>query len=219
MELTPVEETIIRRRSIHAYKDIPVEQEKWARIISAGMLAPSSGNVQDCRFILIEESEQRKQVAHICLDQSWMSEAPLHIVICVDTSLTKRNFGARGEQLYSVQNAAAAAQNMILAAESLGLATCWVSAFDEAGLKASLNMPPEVRAYCVLTVGYPNEEVPMPPKRRLDRTVFVAQWGGNIRDIDVTWTNYSKIVRKRIKSAGNFFTQIADKVKSSMRKE
>ena len=71
------------RRSIRKYReDKAVEFEKLARIIEAGTLAPSAGNLQDWKFILVVELAARKKIAEACLQQYWMETAPVHIVVC-----------------------------------------------------------------------------------------------------------------------------------------
>ena len=68
-------ECIHTRRSVRKFLDIPVEWDKIAQIISAGRAAPSAGNLQNYRFIVVEDEDMRKQIADACLQQQWIGKA------------------------------------------------------------------------------------------------------------------------------------------------
>ncbi len=104
-----VYEAVLRRRSIRKYMDQPVEWEKLGKVIDAGRLAPSAGNLQAWKFVVVTEKELRKQVSEACLKQYWMQTAPAHIVVCAEITKLSRFYGIRGERLYSIQSCAAAA--------------------------------------------------------------------------------------------------------------
>ena len=171
-------ECIRTRRSIRRYKSSPVEWEKIGRILEAGKAAPSAGNLQNWKFIVILDPAVRKRIAEICLKQEWMAEAPVHIIIVAEPEKGKWFYGLRGEKLYTVQGCSAAAQNMLLAAHSLGLGSCWVGAFDEESLRSAVFMPQEVRPQAVITIGYPDEVVPEPPEFTLENVMFFRNYGG-----------------------------------------
>ena len=118
MKHNPVLKLIATRRSIRKYKDIPVEWTKMVDILEAGRCAPSCGNLQNWKFIVVTEPEAKHKVAEACVKQYWMEQAPVLIVICSNPDKAEKHYGVRGEKLYSVQNGAAAAMNMILAASS-----------------------------------------------------------------------------------------------------
>jgi len=101
-------ECIKTRRSIRKYLDLEVPKEKIGLIIDAGASAPSTGNIQDWRFTIIKDPEKRAEIANACLQQTWMSHAPVHILVCGATETNKQFYGVRGERLYCVQDCAAA---------------------------------------------------------------------------------------------------------------
>lgn len=177
-----VDDAISRRRSIRKYLDQPLDWELIGKVVDAGRLAPSSGNLQPWKFVAVTEPERRKNLAEACMKQMWMQTAPVHIVICSETTKLSRFYGIRGERLYSIQNCAAAAENMIIKATALGLATCWVSAFDEEMVKRAIKMPDFVRPQIVITLGYADEVVPEPPKYTLTDVIFLQSYGNRIRD-------------------------------------
>ena len=83
------------------------------------------------KFILIRDKDTINKLAEAALQQLWIASAPFIIVVSSETEKLNQFYGVRGERLYSIQNCAAAIQNMLLAAHALGLASCWVGAFDE----------------------------------------------------------------------------------------
>ncbi len=184
------------RRSIRKYLDKQVEFEKIGNVLNAGRLAPSSGNLQDWKFILVTEQDLRKQIAEACMQQYWMATAPVHIVICNQPVRTERMYGKRGEELYGIQNAAAAAQNMLLASTDQGLGSCWVGAFQESMLQRALSIDDDARPMAVITIGYP-DEVPQPPmKQTLENVTFIERWGSRIKDFAAYVGYYSQHVTK-----------------------
>ena len=86
-------EAIRTRRSVRKYRDIPVEWEKVGLILDAGRLAPSSGNLQNWKFIVITDKNARHQISEACLEQQWMAKAPVHIVIVAEPETARPESG------------------------------------------------------------------------------------------------------------------------------
>ncbi|MFT4312599.1 MAG: nitroreductase family protein [Candidatus Woesearchaeota archaeon] len=172
-----LEQALLSRRSIRRYLQIPVEREKWVKMLHAAQCAPSSGNLQNWKFIIVTDQKKRLALAHDCHDQMWMSQAPLHIVVLADTQIAHQYYHVRGERLYTVQNCAAAIQNMLLQATQLKLATCWVSSFEEHHVREHLSIPDHLRPQAIITVGYPDEIVPAPAKKKLKDITFFEEYG------------------------------------------
>ncbi|MFC1800423.1 nitroreductase family protein [Nanoarchaeota archaeon] len=121
-------ECIKTRRSIRKYKPVPVPRALVAKVVDAGRFAPSSGNLQNWKFIVVTDEGLKKAIAEACLEQYWMEKASVHIVMVAEPDKAKRFYGKRG-MLYTTQNIAAATENMLLCAHSIGLGACWVGAF------------------------------------------------------------------------------------------
>tara|TARA_Y100000310_G_C20651320_1_gene799582 strand:- start:1364 stop:2005 length:642 start_codon:yes stop_codon:yes gene_type:complete len=189
-------ECIFTRRSVRKFLDQHVEWDKVGEILEAGRAAPSAGNLQNWKFIVVLEQETRKKIADACLQQYWMANAPVHIIICSEPIKGKRFYGIRGERLYSVQNCAAVAENMLLMAHSLGLGACWIGAFDEDGLKSTLGIIEEVRPQIILAIGYTDENPLVPVRYRLENLVFLEKYGAKIKDLASTMgLHYAKVQR------------------------
>jgi len=157
--------TIIKsRRSIREFKNDDIPDEAIIKILEAGVWAPSEGNLQPWKFYVVKDKKKKVQLARAALEQFFISDAPVAIVVCADLKATSP-YGARGTQLYCLQSTAAAIQNMLLTAHSLGFGTCWVGAFDEEQVSKILDLPPELRPVAIIPVGYPAES-PAPPSRK-----------------------------------------------------
>jgi len=208
-------ECIYSRRSVRRFTDQHVEWDKIGSILEAGRTAPSAGNIQNWKFIVVLDKDKRNKISEVCLQQYWMANAPIHIIICSEPEKGKRFYGVRGERLYAVQNCAAAAENMMLAANSLGLGSCWVGAFDEDALKTELGIIEEVRPQIVLAIGYPDERPLMPMRYKLENIVHLEKYGSKIKDeAMVMGLHYDKVQRGIGKAK-----DILDKVNQKLRKK
>jgi nitroreductase len=145
---------IKNRRTIRRFKSTPVDEEKLLTILEAGRWAPSFSNLQPWRFIVIKDQvlknaidkAARESVLHLGIN-----EAPVVILVCVDRRI---------DPLHAIETGAAAAQNMALAAFSLGLGAGWIGIWGteaEASIQKIFKLPETVRAVSLLPVGVPNE--------------------------------------------------------------
>ena len=114
-------DAINNRRSIRKYLDRPVEFEKITTILDATIKAPSAGNLQDWRFIIVTDKNLIKQIAGYSIDQYWIQTAPVLIVVCAVPEKHELYYGLRGKRLYNIQDCAAAINTMQLAAVELDL--------------------------------------------------------------------------------------------------
>jgi nitroreductase len=85
-----VVEAIQQRRSIRSFKNDPVSQDMILQMLEAARLAPSSSNQQPWRYVVVTDSEEKKRLRQICLDQAFIEEAPVVFVACVDRSAYSR---------------------------------------------------------------------------------------------------------------------------------
>jgi nitroreductase len=164
-EALSVLEAIKGRRSIRAFKSQDVSEEIIKNLIEAATWAPSAGNIQPWEFIIIRKPEIKRKLAEAALDQSFIEEAPVVIVVCANEDRSLQGYGVRGKTLYCIQDTAAAIQNIHLAAYSFGLGTCWVGAFREEEARAILKIPHGIRPVAIIPIGYPAKN-PVPPTRR-----------------------------------------------------
>jgi nitroreductase len=169
-------EAIKGRRSIRAFKSKEVSQETVEKIIDAALWAPSAGNIQPWEFIIIRKPEIKRALAEAALDQTFIEEAPVVIVVCANENRSYQGYGIRGKTLYCIQDTAAAIQNLHLIAYSLGLGTCWIGAFREEEAREILKIPNGVRPVAVVPVGYPAESPPPRSRRPLSQIVHYEKF-------------------------------------------
>jgi len=160
-----VVEAIKTRRSVRSFQKKDVEDKVIREIIELGNLAPSAGNLQPRDFIVVKEKEVKESLAQAALNQRFIAEAPVVIVVCANV---KRSYpyGRRGVDLYCIQDSAAAIENMLLAIVDKGLSCCWVGAFDENAVSKILNLPDHVRPVALLPIG--SSDVKNRPTSRID---------------------------------------------------
>jgi len=158
-------EAIKGRRSVRVFKSQNVSQELVEKLVDAARWAPSAGNIQPWEFIIVRRPELKRGLAEAALHQTFIEEAPVVIVACADERRSSQRYGARGKNLYCIQDTAAAVQNIHLAAYSLGLGTCWVGAFREEEAREILKVPRGIRPVAMIPVGY-SAEAPPPRSRR-----------------------------------------------------
>ncbi len=170
-------ETIKKRRSIRAFLAKQVEEAKLQSILEAGLWAPSAGNIQAWKFIVVRDTKKKEEITKAAFNQDWLLGTPVIIVVCAEIERLKNYYGVRGERLYAVQECAAAVQNILLEAEAQGLASCWVGAFDEEELRRVLDIPDKSRPQAIIALGYAGEKIPTPAKKSLHATVYFEQYG------------------------------------------
>lgn len=160
-------EAIKGRRSIRAFKRVDVKQKIVEKLIDAATYAPSAGNIQPWEFIIVRNPEIKRRLAEAALDQKFIGEAPVVIVVCANENRSSQGYGVRGKTLYCLQDTAATVQNILLTAYSLGLGTCWIGAFKEDRAREILKIPAGIRPVAMIPVGYPAEI----PSRRNRRSI------------------------------------------------
>lgn len=158
-----------KRRSIRRYKSDPVPQGKLKYVLEAARLAPSMGNRQCWRFIVVTDEAKRKAIT----TREWAAGAPAVIVGCAYPHLS----GSRFNQQYYMLDMGIAMEHLILAAAEQGLGTCWIGGqFDEETVRQALGIPKGVRVVALTPLGYP-AETPGPKGRKpLKEIVSYNKW-------------------------------------------
>jgi nitroreductase len=151
-------EAIVERKSIRRFLDKDVDNNLIGILLYMATQAPSAGNMQDWKFIVVKDPKLKKLLADAALGQKHVEQAPVVIVVCGDLEKASLRYGERGEVLYVIQDTAAAIQNILLSATALGLAACWIGAFDEEQVKTDLQLPDKFRPLAMLPLGYADEK-------------------------------------------------------------
>jgi nitroreductase len=148
-----LKEAIKNRHSVRRFSNKKLPKELISEILEYAHLAPSAGNLQARDFIIVDDENQKINLAKASLDQMFMAEAPVNIVVCANLNRISP-YGYRGKGLYCIQDSAAAVEHILLLAVDKGLSACWIGAFDEDAVSQILELPPHIRPVAIIPIGY-----------------------------------------------------------------
>jgi len=147
-------EAIKTRKSVRAYDSRPIPNEILLRILEAGRLAPSAGNIQPWHFVVVSDVEKRKRIAQTRYAR-FLGESPVVIVGCGDQKASPR---------WYMVDVTIALENMVLTATNEGLGTCWIGSFSEDEIREMLKIPENFRVVALLAVGYSRKKLDLAGK-------------------------------------------------------
>ncbi len=160
-------DAIKTRRSIRKYKPEPIPEEKLRSILEAARLAPSAGNRQPWRFIIIQDIDRKKALMKVANNQTFLNDAAAIIVAIGDPEVSAR---------WCEKDPMIALEHIVLAATALGYGTCWIGAFDEEALKHLLKIPANVKVIALLPIGIPDETPDPRPRKEFSEIFFKEEW-------------------------------------------
>jgi nitroreductase len=149
---------ICERRTIRRFKNKPIAKDILMQLVNAGRLAPSGANIQPCEYIIIHDDTLKEAVFPLLKWAAYIAphgnpsedERPVaYIMVLIDLNKKKMN----GEV-----DAAAAIQNILLAAWSEGISSCWLGSINRNKLKKIFNVPDHIAVNSVIALGYANEK-------------------------------------------------------------
>ena len=146
-------ENIFSRKSVRSFTSEPVSQEHIEAMLKAAMAAPTAVNYQPWRFVVVTDRAQLDAMAEILPYAKMLRQAPLAIVVCGETTW----FEGR-ENPYWQQDCSAATENLLLAAEALGLGAVWTGVYPNMQLAEPLgeflSLPETVQPLCAIPIGH-----------------------------------------------------------------
>ena len=141
------------RRSVRKYSQTPIPESDLEEILKTGFSAPSGGNMQPWRVVIVKNRSRRDQLATAAFGQSFIAEAPVLLVVCAVPYESAEKYKERGATLYAFQDTAALTQNILLASHALGYATCWIGAFDEDQVSKIIKVPEGMKPVSMIPIG------------------------------------------------------------------
>lgn len=181
----PVLATILGRASVRRFEDRDVPREVLERVIEAGRQAPFTGQMYS--VVVVRDQARRRELAEIF--GPMVAAAPVFLLICVDFNKLDKFVAAKGRRnrandlallFLGLQDAAYFGQNIVLAAESLGLGSCFLGgvAFEGRALCPMFGLPRRVYPLVGLILGYPAGGVRPAPRPRvpLDLVMFEERY-------------------------------------------
>lgn len=168
-------EAIKGRRSVRSYKKDPVPSELVEKVLDAARWAPTGGNIQPWRFIVVKDRVLLDLLKKV--SPGYLGDAPLAIVICSDRDYAYRVGGQLAKDYLTITDCSMAAANITLAAYALGLGTCVVKSFSHTAVKELLNIPSGVEPELIVVVGYPSNNPKPPAREPLEKVAFIDRYG------------------------------------------
>lgn len=172
-------ETLLTHRSVRTFLPTPLAEGTIETLVAAAQSAPTSSNIQAWSVVAVEDPARKARLSQLAGDQRHIVEAPLLLVWVADLARAASVAAERGVTLEGADytesfllatiDAALAAQNALVAAESLGLGTVYVGALRNApeAVAAELGLPKRAYAVFGLVVGHPDPNRPAAIKPRL----------------------------------------------------
>jgi len=171
-----VREAMKKRRSVNSFLDKKVDLDIVAEILDIAKEAPSSGNLQNWKVVVIDDKDKKDKISSACLNQKWINQAGVVLVICNDYENVNKMYGSRGKDIYSVQNCAAFIQNILIAATDIGLASCWIGSFELDKVRMILKIPDDVRPEGIIALGY-SDELKESTRYPINNFTFIDEYG------------------------------------------
>lgn len=163
---------LVRQRcSIRQFQKKEIEEERIKKILEAANLAPSAGNLQAYKIIVVQDKKIKEKLYQAALEQDPVLSAPVVFVFFASPSQSGLKYGERGEKLYCLQDAAIAAAYAQLAAADLGLGGVWIGAFEDEEVRKVLNAPDDLDPVAILPIGYPAEKPEKTERREIKEMV------------------------------------------------
>lgn len=162
-------QSLYQRKSVRVYEDKPIPQEMKQAILEAAMQAPSAGCQQLYTILDITDQKRKEALADSCDHQPFIAKAPMVLVFCADckkwydayleAGCQPRRPGV-GDLMLAVTDAAIAAQNAVVAAESFGIGSCYIGDIVEncETQRNLLELPAYVFPAAMLVFGWPTEQ-------------------------------------------------------------
>lgn len=177
--MNPTIELLNSHRSIRKFTDEPVAQSTVDTLIKAGQAAATSSFIQACTVIQVSQGERRDALAEMANNQAYVSEAPVFLVFCADMKRHKLACdmhdadmlsGYTEQFLTASMDCALFAQNVIVAAESLGLGGVYIGGLRNKiqGVSDLLELPKLVYPVFGMCLGHPDQNPEVKPRLPLD---------------------------------------------------
>ncbi len=192
-------EAIRARRAIkHFDPNHQLTDEEKQEIISHAMLAPTAFNIQHWRFVVVEDTELRKQIRAVAWDQAQVTDASMFIVLCADLKAWEKNPERYWEEAPPVvrefmlpeikkyyegkpqverdeafRSCGIVAQTLMLTAESMGYHSCPMDGFDFDAVGKLINLPEDHLIAMFVAIGKKTKEVwPKPGQLTMNEVVI-----------------------------------------------
>ncbi len=172
--MNPSLEYVFSRRSVRVFRRDDVEDDLVRDLLEAAMCAPSAVAKDPWEFVVVRNREMLSKIAVGLSNGKILADAGLGIIVCGDLER------AHDRQLsYLLQDCSAAIENLLLAANTLGLGACWLGVHPREDrvthVRSLLKIPQLVVPVAAIAIGWPTEST-QPRTRYRDDAVHLESW-------------------------------------------
>jgi len=168
-----VQEAIQKRLSIRRYVDASIAAEHMDILLKALQLAASANNRQNWEFVFVRDPDVKQRLVAACSHQGFIRNCTYFIAGVADPTLK-----------WHMVDITIALTQFALQAVELGYGTCWIGAFDEAGVKRVLNVPDHKKVVICMTLGRPEGRHVPRGRKRLEEFIYLDQFGRRFKSTD-----------------------------------
>lgn len=217
-------------RSIRKFTDEPVEQSVIDELVLCGQAAATSSNVQAVTAIQVHDAEKRSKLAELAGGQPYVASTAAFLVYCADMARPKFACEREGGDfspgmtehfIIATVDVALAAQNTVVAAESLGLGICYIGGLrnNPAGVSELLEIPEHVYPVFGLCIGHPAQDPEVKPRMPLEGVLMHDRYDNSVFDNNVS--SYDATVREyyKTRTGGNKDSTWSQEMKALVGKE
>jgi len=207
----PVVENLLNHRSVRAYSDRALPDDLLQTLTAAAQSASTSSNLQAWSVVAVRDTARKARLAVCAGNQKHVAAAPLVLMFIADLSRLRRIAEAADVPslaldyqemfLVAVADAAFAAQNAVVALESLGLGCCYIGGMRNKPeeVAAELALPSDAFAVFGLTIGYPADDVKTDVKPRLPQQAvlhleqYQSEQAQSLADYDASMNAFQQL--------------------------
>lgn len=183
MKTTPLQELIRERRSVRRYLKTPIPREDILTCLEAARLAPSAQNVQPARFIVIDDPKLKEEFSEavfsgIYAPTKFAAKAAALILVLSKPDIVANRLGKQVQGVaFHLIDIGIAGEHLVLAAQELGIGTCWIGWFSPRRARRFFKLPRAYKPVVILAMGYPELPGPHPrPRKALDDVAWFNQF-------------------------------------------
>jgi nitroreductase len=212
---SPVLDQLLDHRSVRSFSDAPLPEGTLEALVAAAQSAASSSNLQVWSVVAVREEGRKARLSALAGNQAYIRQAPLFLVWLADLSRISRVAEREGVELQALPyieslllgtiDAALAAQNAVVALESMGLGSVYIGAIrnDIEGVAKELNLPAQVYPVFGMCVGYPDAERPAQVKPRLPQAAVLHHETYAVQDELPAIERYDELLGAFYQQAGH----------------
>jgi len=165
-----IQEAIQKRLSIRRYADAAIPAEHLDILFKALQLAASGNNYQNWEFVFVKDPDVKQSLVPACNNQRFVRDCAYFIAGVADPTLK-----------WHMVDITIALTQFALQAVELGYGTCWIGAFDEAGVKQVLTVPDDKKVVICMTLGLPTGKHVPRGRKALEEIVYLDKFGGRFK--------------------------------------